>query len=83
LLIVYYKGLKNLVKDKFSRINKSDNLSEIIIKVCKIDNCFYFKSQKRKDRYSIYRRIDIVKNPKSSNWLDFIELDITTKCLIL
>jgi len=56
---------------------------EIVIKVCKIDNHFYFKSQKKKEKYRIYRKIDIVKYLKSNDWLDFIELDTTTKYLIL
>jgi len=83
LLIIYYKDLKNSIKDKLSRINKSNNLSKIIIKIYKINNYFYLKNQKKKGRYKTYRKTDIVKNPKNSDWLNPIKLDITTKYLIL
>jgi len=81
--MVYYKGLKNLVKDKLSRISKSDNLLEMIIKVYKINNHFYFKSQEKKERYRLYRRTDTIKYSKSSNWSDPMKLNTTTKYLIL
>jgi len=55
----------------------------MIIKVCKINNHIYFRNQKRKGKYSIYSKIDIIKNLKSNDWSDPIELDITTKYLIL
>jgi len=82
LSTVYYRDLKDSIKDKLSRISKPDNFSEMIIKAYKIDNYFYFRSQERKGKYGTYRRIDIVKYLKSSNWSDPMKLDTTTKYLI-
>jgi len=65
--MVYYKRLKDFVKDKFFRISKLDNLVEIVTKVYKIDNCFYFKNQEKKGRYRAYSRINTIKNQKSNN----------------
>ena len=34
----YYKGLKDIVKDEFAKIDRLDTLSQLIIAVVKIDN---------------------------------------------
>jgi hypothetical protein len=45
----YYTRLKEFVKDELTRINKPNNLKDIIKKAIRINNCFHERSLEKKN----------------------------------
>jgi hypothetical protein len=52
----YYKGLKDSVKDDLAKVDKPDDLADLIEQAVQIDNRLYERALERKGQYVIGHR---------------------------